>query len=84
MLKVTHDRLSLMLGDHETYCDIRREGHTLFLDYVFAPEALRGTGAAKQLLQHIVNYAHHERLNIVPICGYAKAVVPKLRPTDIT
>jgi uncharacterized protein len=53
------------------FADYRREGTTLFIDYVEAPPQLRGTGAAGKLMQHIVETAQKQELNITPICGYA-------------
>lgn len=49
----------------------RQRDGVLYIDYVEAPPALRGTGAAGQLMQHIVDHATQQNLKIVPICGYA-------------
>ncbi len=53
------------------FADYRREGVTLYIDYVEAPPELRGTGAAGKLMQEIMSFAQGENLKIVPICGYA-------------
>lgn len=45
----------------------------LYIDYVEAPEALRGTGAASKLMESVLDYARQNGLNIQPICGYAAA-----------
>jgi predicted GNAT family acetyltransferase len=55
------------------FANYRREGATLYIDYVEAPVELRGTGAAGKLMQNIMNVAQKEKLNVVPICGYAAA-----------
>lgn len=65
------NRFELQVGTATAYADYRREGGTLFIDYVEAPQELRGTGAAGRLMQHIVDTAKSENLNITPICGYA-------------
>lgn len=65
------NRFELQVGTSTAYADYRREGGTLFIDYVEAPQELRGTGAAGRLMQHIVDTAKSENLNITPICGYA-------------
>lgn len=49
----------------------RKDGTTLYIDYVEAPPQLRGTGAAGKLMEYIVNTAKRQNLNIIPICGYA-------------
>lgn len=65
------NRFEYKVGEHTAYADYRREGKTLFIDYVFSPEELRGTGAAGQLMQHIADAAQKDGSSIVPICGYA-------------
>ena len=55
------------------YADYRRDPGKLTIKYVFAPDALRGTGAAGRLMAGIVDYARKEDRKIVPICGYAAA-----------
>lgn len=53
------------------FADYRLEDKTLYIDYVEAPQELRGTGAAGRLMEEIVKKANAENLKIVPICGYA-------------
>lgn len=65
------NRFEYKMGDHTAYADYRREGKTLFIDYVFSPEELRGTGAAGKLMQHITEAAQKDGSTVVPICGYA-------------
>lgn len=55
------------------YADYRREGGRLYIDYVFAPPALRGTGAAGRLMAAVGAEARAKGLKITPICGYAAA-----------
>ena len=64
-------RFELKVDNSIAYADYRREGSTLFIDYVEAPPELRGTGAAGKLMEQIVAVADRENLSIVPICGYA-------------
>lgn len=64
-------RFEYKVGEAFAYAAYRREGKTLFIDYVEAPPELRGTGAAGKLMEHIVDFAKTEKLEIVPICGYA-------------
>lgn len=64
-------RFEYKVGDLAAYADYRREGKTLFIDYVEAPLELRGSGAAGKLMEQIVLFAKAEKLEIEPICGYA-------------
>jgi len=59
------------------FANYRRDGMTLYIDYVEAPHALRGTGAAGRLMQSIMGFAQKEKLKVIPICGYAAAWMAK-------
>jgi predicted GNAT family acetyltransferase len=65
------NRFEYKIDGHTAFANYRREGGTLYIDYVEAPPALRGTGAAGKLMQEIMDVASAENLNVVPICGYA-------------
>jgi predicted GNAT family acetyltransferase len=54
-----------------SYADYRREGERLYIDYVFAPPALRGTGASGRLMTAVAEEARAKGLSVTPICGYA-------------
>lgn len=56
-----------------SYADYRLQGDRLFLDYVFSPPALRGSGAAGRLMTAVAAEARGKGLKITPICGYAAA-----------
>jgi predicted GNAT family acetyltransferase len=55
------------------YADYRLQGDRLYVDYVFAPPALRGTGASGRLMAAVATDARDKGLKITPICGYAAA-----------
>jgi len=59
------------------FANYRREGGTLYIDYVESPSELRGTGAAGNLMQNIMASARKENLKVVPICGYAASWMAK-------
>jgi predicted GNAT family acetyltransferase len=68
----THEkRFELVINGQTAYANYRLEGSQLFIDYVFAPDALRGSGAAGQLMQQIKDLALTSGWEITPICGYA-------------
>jgi predicted GNAT family acetyltransferase len=56
-----------------SYADYRLQGDRLFIDYVFAPPALRGSGAAGRLMAAVAAEARRKGLEVIPICGYAAA-----------
>ena len=70
-------RYELVEEGHTAYADYRKEDGTLYLKYVFAPEALRGSGAASRLMAGVTGFARSENLKIVPICGYAASWLRK-------
>lgn len=66
-------RFELIVDGHTAYADYHYSGDVLYIDYVFAPEALRGRGAAGQLMSGVGAIARERGNKIVPICGYAAA-----------
>jgi predicted GNAT family acetyltransferase len=68
---VTQSRYEYQVDNHIAVAMYRKENNVLYIDYVEAPEALRGTGAAGRLMEYVVTTAQAENLRIVPICGYA-------------
>lgn len=66
-------RYELSIDGHVVYATYRITKNIINLDYVFAPEPLRGTGAASNLMQEIVKDAVAKNMKIHPICGYAVA-----------
>ena len=72
-LRDTGQRYEMDEGGLTSYADYRREGGRLYVDYVFAPPDLRGTGASGRLMQALAEDARAKGLRITPICGYASA-----------
>ena len=70
-LRDTGDRYEMDEQGLTTYADYRRQGERLYIDYVFAPPELRGTGASDRLMKAIGAQARADGMTIVPICGYA-------------
>ncbi|MDI7774304.1 GNAT family N-acetyltransferase [Asticcacaulis sp. EMRT-3] len=64
-------RFELSEDGHTAFADYRLDGATLYIDYVEAPPALRGTGAAGRLMADLMQRARAEDLKVVPICDYA-------------
>ena len=70
-------RYELIEQGYTSYADYRKEDGTLYIKYVFAPEELRGSGAAGRLMEGVAGFARAENLKIVPICGYAASWLRK-------
>lgn len=69
----TGSRYEMVEQGETSYADYRLTGGRLYIDYVFAPPALRGTGASGRLMEAVAQKAKDEGLKITPICGYAAA-----------
>ncbi len=72
-LRDTGDRYEMDEDGHTSYADYRLAGDRLYLDYVFSPVPLRGTGASGRLMAALSADARDKGLKITPICGYAAA-----------
>jgi hypothetical protein len=69
------NRFELEVEGQMVYADYRRQGGRLFIDYVYAPPALRGSGASGRLMDGVIAAADAEGAEIVPICGYAATYI---------
>jgi predicted GNAT family acetyltransferase len=54
------------------YANVRKEKNTLYTDYVFAPEELRGKGVAGEFMRQLMDVVRAEELQAVPVCGLPK------------
>jgi predicted GNAT family acetyltransferase len=72
-LRDTGDRYEMDEAGATSYADYRLTGERLYVDYVFSPPELRGTGAAGRLMAALSADARDKGLKITPICGYAAA-----------
>jgi hypothetical protein len=55
----------------------RPEAGVLRIEYVEVAPELRGSGLGRQLVQAAVDWARDSDLKVVPICGYARAVITR-------
>ncbi len=66
-------RFEYHTGGLMAYAAYRLDGSVLTISYVEAPPALRGTGAAGQLMQKVMETARDKGYTVVPVCSYAAA-----------
>lgn len=66
-------RFERHVGDQVVFATYRQDSKTLTINYVEAPESLRGTGEAGKLMADIMVHAQVHNLKVFPICGYAVA-----------
>ena len=69
----TGERYEIVEQGQTVYADYRKTPERLYIDYVFSPEALRGTGASGRLMAAVAAQARADAVKITPICGYAAA-----------
>ena len=69
----TGDRYEIVEQGQTVYADYRRTPERIYIDYVFSPVPLRGSGASGRLMAAVAARARADNLRITPICGYAAA-----------
>ena len=72
-LRDTGTRYELDEQGETSYADYRLDGARLYVDHVFSPPALRGTGASGRLMAALAQDARANARTITPICSYAAA-----------
>ncbi|MEM9234890.1 MAG: GNAT family N-acetyltransferase [Pseudomonadota bacterium] len=71
-------RYWLRVDGHVAEMTYSRMGEsTIIIDHTEVPDALRGTGLGKKLVERGVLDARAEGKKIVPLCPYAKAQIAK-------
>jgi predicted GNAT family acetyltransferase len=55
----------------------RPEVGVMRIEYVEVSPQLRGTGLGRQLVAKAIDFAKETRLRVIPICGYARAVITR-------
>ena len=68
---VAEKRCEMPFGHLTVYANVRKDTNRLYIDYVFAPPELRGTGAAGQFMRALMDVVRTENLKVIPTCGYA-------------
>lgn len=75
-LNGNHEFVLRVNGERAGFLEYTRpEVGVMRIEYVEVDPELRGTGLGKQLVEKAVAFARETQLRVVPICGYARAVI---------
>ncbi|MEM7457906.1 MAG: GNAT family N-acetyltransferase [Pseudomonadota bacterium] len=71
-------RYVAVIDGHEAEMTYSRAGATrIIIDHTGVPEALKGRGVGKRLVEAAVKDARAEGFKIIPLCPFAKATLDK-------
>lgn len=74
----TGGRYVTIVDGHEAEMTYSRAGETrIIIDHTGVPEALKGRGVGKKLVEAAVNDARAENFKIIPLCPFAKATLDR-------
>jgi predicted GNAT family acetyltransferase len=77
-LNGVHEFVLRIDGERQGYLEFTRpEVGLMRIEYVEVSPELRGTGLGRQLVEKAVDFAKASELRVVPICGYARAVITR-------
>lgn len=66
----SQNQFELEVGEHTAFLEYYMEGDKMFMTHTEAPEELRGTGAAGNLVNQALQYVKDNSLIVVPLCSY--------------
>jgi predicted GNAT family acetyltransferase len=66
-------------GKEAASMDLSFDDQTVYLDYAFVDPSFRGSGVGNFLVKETLALLTPEYKNIIPVCGYVKAVFKKNR-----
>ncbi len=75
----SQQRFELDDGGMTAYAEYHVKDRDLYIDYVFSPPELRGTGTAGRLMEGVMEIARDRDYHVVPVCGYAVAWIKRHR-----
>jgi uncharacterized protein len=73
-----HEFVLRIDGDRLGFLEYTRpDAGVMHIDYVEVAPELRGAGFGRQLVEKAVAFARENRLRVVPMCSYARAVITR-------
>ena len=77
-LNGVHEFVLRVDGERLGYLEFTRpDVGVMRIEYVEGSPELRGTGLGRQLVAKAIDFAKEAKLRVVPICGYARAVITR-------
>ncbi len=73
----SQNQFELAVGDSIAFLEYYMEGDKMLMTHTEAPEELRGTGTAGNLVKQALQYAKDNNLTVVPLCSYVASYVNK-------
>lgn len=74
----TKGRYALRHKGHEAVLTYSRLGRTaIIIDHTEVPDALRGTGLGRRLVERAITDARAEGLKVISLCPFAKAQIAR-------
>jgi uncharacterized protein len=74
---VAEGQFELTVEGQTAILQYRRSGESIRLLHTEVPEPLRGRGLANQLTRAALDYAHFNKLRVVPVCPFVKLYLEK-------
>ena len=71
------NQFELSAGGHTAFLEYYTEVKKIYLTHTEAPEAMRGKGAAGELVKGALQYAKDNGLTVVPSCSYVAHYIDK-------
>lgn len=71
------NQFELHKDGHVAFLEYIDEGNKIYLTHTEAPEALKGTGAAAELVENALQYSKENKLTVVPSCSYVAHYINK-------
>lgn len=73
-----HEFVLRLDGERTGYLEYTRpEIGVLRIEYVEVAPEVRGSGLARQLVEQAMAFAAEHELRVVPVCGYARAMITR-------
>ena len=77
-LNGVHEFVLRVDGERLGYLEFTRpDVGVMRIEYVEVSPELRGTGLGRKLVAKAIDFAKEAKLRVVPICGYARAVITR-------
>ena len=73
----SQNQFELEVGEHTAFLEYYMEGDKMLMTHTEAPQELRGTGVARNLVNQALQYAKNNNLTVVPLCSYVADYINK-------